>query len=256
MKSEQESDNNQMAEWQKISGLTPANEKSMSADARDAAIRKLIAEVEVRARAEFARGETVPKGERTVFWDPLERICMQLEISRVKLSALSRELTGLRAHELTDRIKARTLPTLVQKRLLKVLVMELEAMRKTFDRSRAQDAAYVTGAVMRLWKLVKQEHSGVFRMRWAMDLGFPNPSRLQKACLLAFGISIEEMEARLIQDIVQKIFCERTEEQPQRTQRAQREEKGGDEIESAPNSVADAIIKEAVDGVMRGRGVA
>lgn len=257
MSTEERTEKKEMAAWQAISGLSVEREKSMGADERDAGIRKLLAEVERRARAEFARGEKAPAGERTVYWDPLERICAQLEISRVKLSSLSRELTGLRAHEITDRIKAAaTLPGLVRARVAKVLAPEFEALRQNFDRSRARERGYRTGTVMRLWKLAKQEHAGIFRMRWAMELGFANPARLQKACLMAFGFSIQEMEARAIEDIVQKIFSEVTEDQPQRAQKESGQKTAGGKQETG-TEMADAIIQEAVAHVMRGRrGVA
>src|SRR5687768_1568239 len=96
--------------WQKISGLNPETEQDLAPDQRDDCIRKLLVEVELLARIEFDRGDKVPKGERTLFWDPLARICALLSISRTKLSNYSRELTGMRAHELTDKIKAESLP--------------------------------------------------------------------------------------------------------------------------------------------------
>src|SRR5689334_14480463 len=95
--------------WQQISGIDPSKEKEMDAEARDAALRKLILDVERRAGDEIERAATgkIPQGERTIFWDPLTRICLQLGISRTKLSSYSRELTGMRAFEISDRILAK-----------------------------------------------------------------------------------------------------------------------------------------------------
>src|SRR4051812_30384502 len=95
--------------WQKISGIDPASEDKLDSNARDAAIRKLVLEVERRATVEFERADSglIPAEERTVFWDPLARVCLQLGISRTKLSLYTRELTGMRAHEISDRILAR-----------------------------------------------------------------------------------------------------------------------------------------------------
>jgi len=64
--------------WQKISGINPATEQDLALDQRDAGIRKLVAEVERLAQIEFDRGAKVPQGERTLFWDPLARICALL----------------------------------------------------------------------------------------------------------------------------------------------------------------------------------
>jgi AraC-like DNA-binding protein len=45
---------------------------------------------------------------RTFLWDPLPEICNCLGISHSKLSQLCREVTGMTAHELLDRIRAET----------------------------------------------------------------------------------------------------------------------------------------------------
>src|SRR5947199_38511 len=68
--------------WQQISGIDPQTESEMTRAERNAALRKLIAEVTERATVEFADEDdgTIPVGERTIFWDPLQRICMQLGI--------------------------------------------------------------------------------------------------------------------------------------------------------------------------------
>jgi hypothetical protein len=187
------------ARWQELTGLTPEREEKMSADERDAAIRKLVAEVERQARLEF---------ERTVFRDPLVRVCKSLGISRTKLSGYSRELTGLRAHELTDRIKAETLPAQVREWVERTLAPVLEDFATRVDRSRLDDDGYYIMWTRRVWRYVKAMRSGPSRRRWALELGYPNPSRLSRACLIAHGKSIDEMEFDHVQHVVQKFFEE------------------------------------------------
>jgi hypothetical protein len=190
--------------WQKISGLNPATEQDLPADQRDAGIRKLVAEVDRIARAEFARGDSVPKGERTLFWDPLARICALLAISRTKLSAYSRELTGMRAHEITDRIKAESLPAqlsawierLLEPQFISLLRQQTKLMRET---------SRLNPDVENFFRnFVKAQRSGLARASFAASLGYANPSRLNRACLLAHGMSLDELEAKLLDPIVQK----------------------------------------------------
>ena len=250
---------NNLPEWQKISGLTPEREKNMSDNERDAAVRVLLKEVERIARDEFARGEDAPAGERTVFWSPLEKICRKLEISRVKLSSFSRELTGMRAHEITDRIQAeKFLKKAMFLRVEKWLKPELEKMRGTPRLARMKDAHHRNNMCKSFCKWVKSMRSDVLRARWAAALGFANASRLARACLLAFGISIDELEGSMVYRLVQKFLDEAAGDLPQRAQRAQRngeEEKNLVTAEAATDSRDDgkaaAIIKEAVEAVMR-----
>jgi hypothetical protein len=177
MPTQNKNDANKAPSWQEISGINPGNEGTLSADARDEGIRKLLREVDVMARAEFARGANVPAGERTVFWEPLERVCAKLGISRVKLSAFSRELTGLRADELTDRIKAEALPRILEGQLRYKLAPALEFLRKNVDRENMDSPHYQLSWALRFRKQLKKERSGAARARWAVELGFPNASR-------------------------------------------------------------------------------
>ena len=251
----QKNDAKKAPSWQEISGINPENEATLSADARDEGIRKLLREVDVMARAEFARGANVPAGERTIFWEPLERVCSKLGISRVKLSAFSRELTGLRAHELTDRIKAESLPKLLEAQLRHKLGPALQFLRNNVDRENMDAPQYQLSWALRFWKQLKKERAGAARVRWAAELGFPNPSRLSRACLITHGMSIEDMEGNLVIRIVQKFFDELLKDLPQRTQRAQREDKKGETAKTRHENAmdeADAIIKDAANAVARG----
>jgi len=198
---------NEKPVWQTISGIDPTREKEMDADARDAAIRKLVQEVERRASVEFERAEAgkIPQGERTLFWDPLARICGQLEISRTKLSSYTRELTGMRAHEISDRILAkRSLRARLTARTERILTPELEALRKSTPHAFHPGLRKQTEQRVVRWLRslrVKERRAG-----FAAELGFANPSRLSRACLLAHGMSIDEMEARIVCTLVQKFF--------------------------------------------------
>ena len=199
-------DHNQLPLWQKLTGLTPDREAKMTPDERDAAIRLLVKDVDQRARAEFERGRTAPAGERTVFWEPLERICLQLQISRTKLSSYSRELTGMRAHEICDRIKAADLARIVQIYINETLAKEVRILHNT-PAAQLRKQEFRVKAIAQFRRFLKQQRSGDQRARWALQLGFPNANRLRRACLLAHGMSIEQLENQIMTTMVQK-FCD------------------------------------------------
>ena len=239
--------------WQRISGIDPARENEMTADERDAAIRKLVQDVEKRAAAEFERAESgkIPENERTVFWDPLSRVCMQLGISRTKLSSYTRELTGMRAHEVTDRILARrTLAERMMALLTGLLAPHLQQAEKHIDHRQLGSAQYHYSFAMRILRLIQMERKGLGRVRIAAELGYANPSRLARACLLAHGTSIDEMEAKMVCTLVQKFLKEQngtTNEPPRRQERQEQQKK-----ESVLTAEAQKIIDEAVKATVGG----
>jgi len=96
--------------WQQVSGLRPETEAGMTRSERRLAIRKLFREFERRAREALSEHEKDEEaGERTYLWTPLESICFELGIARRKLSALTKELTGMSAQEVIDRVRAESL---------------------------------------------------------------------------------------------------------------------------------------------------
>jgi hypothetical protein len=204
--------------WQLISGIDPATEKDLTAEQRDTAIRKLIARTDEIIAAEHAR--SVPAGERTVFWDPIERVCAMLEISRTKLSRYCFELTGLRAHERSDRVKAARLPGDLQAAVELFVASYLETTVRpllvTFRRAVPEEIA---GWVWETASAVKAARSGPFAAGFAMDLGYANISRLKKACTAAHQVSLDEMELRIVTKLVQKFFDEMKIDEPRDEQR-------------------------------------
>ena len=196
--------------WQKISGLNSETELDLAPEQRDDCIRKLLVEVELLARIEFDRGDKVPKGERTLFWDPLARICAVLSISRTKLSNYSRELTGMRAHELTDRIKAESLPAALSAYLQNLFTIHNALLKSLFNSFAHDPATQREKFFQAVQRFVKTSRSGPARAHFAATLGYANPSRLTRACLLAQGKSLEHLESELLDPIVQKFFDEQT----------------------------------------------
>ena len=194
--------------WQDLTGLDPECKADMDRDERRDAIRVLFREVERLARQEFDFARDNPSDERTFLWDPLDYICNVVEISRVKLSSYMRELTGMRAHEVTDRIKAADLPAKLRARIEKqfaALLPTLEAMASVaVDVEDAFDRAFEFAC-----ERVCEERKGANAMRWAVELGYANPSRVHRACVLAHTTTIQALEEEILRTLVQKFFEER-----------------------------------------------
>src|ERR1043165_1400889 len=101
--------------WREISGITVENERKMSAKERRAGVRKLKAVVEQEIRLELkeaaeeqADRNVCPtvRSERTFLWEPIPAICHRLEIGPTVLSRLMKELTGMSATQMVDKIRA------------------------------------------------------------------------------------------------------------------------------------------------------
>ena len=237
--------------WQQISGIDPQTESEMSSTERNAAIRKLVAEVTARSIAEFAsedKGE-IPAGERTIFWDPLQRICLQLGISRTKLSAYSRELTGMRAHEISDRILAkRKLKVRLQARIEYYLRSEVEFLHSELKKGEIS-FEQLGGEARDMARLMKSRRKFERSASFAVEMGFANYSRLNRACLLAFGKSLDQIEAQMVCTYVQKVFEELkgTENLTQSRKVAKEQPKNEPVITDEEKIAGDRIIKEAVE---------
>jgi hypothetical protein len=188
--------------WQELTGLNPDDEASLSRDEREEAISILVSEVQQLARVEFAR-TTKP---RTPAWDPIDYICNHLQISRVKLSRYTVELTGLRAHEITDSIKAASLPEAVHAWLEEHFAAVAPDLRQQFAPEAAREPGTLQRAIKWVMKSVREARSGIFGAGWASKLGYANASRVRNACVHAHGISIGELEFRHVRTMVQKFL--------------------------------------------------
>ena len=202
--------NPNIPQWQLITGLNPETESQLSPDERDARIRILLAEVERRAQAELDRADKCPEGERTVYWDPVEAACQDLGIARVKLSAYSRRLRGIRAQEIGDKLKAKLLQPQIEAWVKEQFDTwwqffgEKKLPRDPNDFYPASIGAdlgreFADGLKFRTRDLAN---------RFALKLGFANITRLRKAVVLAFDTTLDSMLRRAAFTIVQKCVDE------------------------------------------------
>jgi hypothetical protein len=145
---------------------------------------------------------------------------------------------------------ARKLPTLLNALMTRRLLPQLRAQRGSVDLKQASQTMYIAKYALKVFRDWKRMRSGVSRARWALELGFANPSRLSRACLLAQGMSIDELEQRVVCCMVQKFFETLSEDQPQRTQRTAKPGNKEKKVDTTP-TLADEIISEAVKEVMK-----
>jgi hypothetical protein len=193
--------------WQEISGIDPSTERGMSEDQRIEALHKLVVKLDQIIAAEHAR--KVPAGMRTIFWDPIERACGVLGISRTQLSRYSYEATGLRAHERSDMVKAERLPGDLQAAVELFMSDYLEAtVRAELDKSKPAMPKDIAVWTLRAARAFKLSRSGPMAAGFAAEMGYPNISRLKKGCMIAHKISLEEMELTIVRKLVQKFFDE------------------------------------------------
>jgi AraC-like DNA-binding protein len=166
--------------WQEISGLTVEAEGKMTRSERRFALRKLFRHYEKLVREALEEHEKDPeKEERTFLWDPVPMLCIELGISRRKLSALTRELTGMAAHEVVDRVRAEKVVTRMEDDIAGIL-----------------NQWYTPGGDHRIkgswWgddlrEAVREQRreDGFDGCAWALLHGFPNYARFRRGCMLA-----------------------------------------------------------------------
>ena len=272
--------NNNLPLWQKLSGLWPKQEAKMDRNQRRESIRKLRKEYEHRIRASLdeyeceqrkaadpspqppsARGggaDTAESAEdRTFLWSPLDAICNELSIARRKLSAYMRELTGMSAQEVIDKIKAEKIARRLKEKLAARAKEEYEthfanagqAYRKSakpkqhdayklglnlipaeqLEREKMEAkqrieigmncepkcgwASAAGGLCSREWESRRAQPSIAWaenaryaaRQQFARELGFSNYNRLYRACLLAFGKTVMELEHAAALELLQAL---------------------------------------------------
>jgi hypothetical protein len=175
--------------WQKISGLLPGAEEKMSRSERRAALRKLFKHYEQLARealAEHAAESGAEKEERTFLWDPLPALCFELRIARRKLSALTKELTGMAAHEVIDKIRAEKIEA---KLSADVDAFCLACRIPPGNPDFRDDLVTRENWQAHIWKKLKRSRAlpSFDRENHAIEMGFPNYARYRRGVMLSHG---------------------------------------------------------------------
>ena len=195
-----------IARWRDVSGLTPENENTLPELDRRAAIRKLhtATEVEIRTELRAAAADTDFKSERTFLWEPLPAVCRRLEIAPSMLNRLLKELTGMSATQLTDKIRAENL-----REALKAELTQHVCQRHAQPGAHDRDAKEWHEAFWSRLKFVRAQPNFSLAAR-ATHLGFANYTRLYRACLLHYGQTPTQLEDEILQEIADFFACAST----------------------------------------------
>jgi AraC-like DNA-binding protein len=199
--------------WQQISGLFPETEEGMNPNERAGGILALIKKVEGMLRYEIKFAREHPVEFRTYLWDPLRVVCFHLGISQQRLSRYCKELTGMSAMEMVDRMKAEGVRGKLKEELRKFIKLTAEELKdgETGGRGDGEKRHDGEGADAIFLALKKSRRDGRWhRTTWAMGLGFSSYQRFFRACLLCFGKTPHEVEMELIEEILKEV--ERTPE--------------------------------------------
>lgn len=211
--------------WQEVTGFYNGYEDAPRRRERVRALWKttvLLIRRELKwNEEEIAAGKNV--GERSVFWDPAAEVCRWQEISRTKLSAYCRELTGSNLVQTIDNVKAETLRAKLRKEIREFVLkhkvqikQRLEELGKKETWSKAEEkevdalgAINVTenGEVTGLdkwavWKALKasRKYPEFSWDSWARELGFASYRRLYRACVCKWDLTPHQMILELIEE--------------------------------------------------------
>jgi len=165
----------------------------------------------------------------------VENLCVELQISRARLTMLTKEYCGLTVQELMDGFKVRKLKSALVERLREA-AQELWGLPGTFAAWKT-DGYRVSGFGFRERQTAKQ--SRYFRMRpedyaceergderarrigelvvalrrnfdledWAARVGFASGARLKRACLNVLGRSLRALERAMAEETVRYYIC-------------------------------------------------
>lgn len=193
--------------WQEISGLTPEVEAKMTRQERRIAIRKLVRHVEKMGREILAEHASDPeKNERSYLWDPLATICFELGIARRKLSSYSKELTGMAAHEIIDKIRAEDVKAKMREDLVKFV-------RRNWPHpggGNRHDWKYSSSLRWEFYWTLRRQRDGAPDYEAsvvAMEYGFPNEARYRRACVLCYGKTPRQLAFEILQAIADYFWC-------------------------------------------------
>lgn len=208
--------------WQLISGISPRNELTLDPAHRRSGIRRLMRVVERMFRADIETPDEDGEGQlaldngmpsfsrRSALWDPLPEICMYLGISKSKLNALCVQRTGIRATDVCDCIRLDKLRGVLRDKFRPLLREWAEQMKELGKAPAVEDTR---NAAWRFLKWIRGGGRCETRKKFAYALGMTSRERLDRACLLREGETIEGVEVEVAMGVL-KEWMEGTVEEP------------------------------------------
>ncbi|HYG73586.1 MAG TPA: hypothetical protein VEK08_01035 [Planctomycetota bacterium] len=223
------------AVWRQLSGLFKQEEDNLSPEKRQECAQRLIDIVVQLLRNELKLERENPNPYHTIQWDPVRKICVLLGIAPSHLSKLSKEATGLAAHELLDGIHAETIRAKMREQLRAWLASRGSASksdgatarkgggdapvpgrvaptREVNTSSRIESTSHPDRSVgatsdedaAELYAELKRSRRGphFHRSTWALAYGFPNFMRFYRACRFYYKLTPQELEFALLQELL------------------------------------------------------
>jgi AraC-like DNA-binding protein len=196
--------------WRSMTGIFPENERAMSPAGRAMRLEEFVDVVMKLLRYEMEQEQAKPNIYHTVFWDPLPQVCFALGIARAQLTRLSREATGLSAHELVDAIRVEKVKEKMKEEVRKRIQNSESRMQKgtegltTEDAEDTEDGLKRKATVASVYAEIKKERKGpqFHRGVWALGFGFPNYLRFYRACLFYYRLAPQQLELVAIQEVL------------------------------------------------------
>lgn len=202
--------------WQQVCGFSPRNELVIEPGERRAGIRRLLRVVERMFRSEMKKEDIdadggpeklcdgeVSYGGRSAIWDPLNEICLYLEISKAKLNGLSVQRTGLRASDIGDCIRAEKVRVHLREKFGPLVWQwfgQLETEKKSGLVNDLENTAW------RFLKWLRGGGRGETRKKLAFELGLTSREKLDRAMLIGQGETLEAMEVGVAMGLLREML--------------------------------------------------
>jgi len=201
--------NGQVPLWRVLSGLMPGLDwDRLHPNERAGRLTVLIRAVEKIVRYEwraFEKARDAKGGNddpRVRWWDPMRVVCEHFGIAYSMLSRIAREVAGLGASDVTDRVKAETVRAQMREDV-KAWVLEIFHEEKV---SKEKELEGLVGEELAdaMWsRVAKKRGRGRWsRSAWAVRFGYSSYTRFQRACLAEYGVSPVELERAVMEEVL------------------------------------------------------
>ena len=184
--------------WRLMTGLHADMELTMGRAERRARVRVLVKATVLLMRKELRLHDADEgKAERSAYWEPITEVCRFLGIARSKLTAYTKELTGLSVSQTWDAVLAEG----IRRRLKDALRASLQGFEAGDDRW----SVWKRLRKMRKWP--EWTHN-----EWAMSFGFSSYTRFYRACIAVYRKAPHRLELELIDELLREAAGEKADE--------------------------------------------
>ena len=188
--------------WQEVSGMFSRLPKHSPITMRETQTSKLALAVYHLIGAELKREDETPNLAHTTFWDPIRKICHQLEIAKSKLDAFSRESIGMSTNEMVDRHRVAKIKTHWYKDFFPIAEAWSQSLKPhALDRMPTRDAKF---ALLKYLRAHRRE-SGTDRAALALSLRIPTFARLHRACMIHHGQTPLQIELETLDQLIREL---------------------------------------------------